>query len=381
MLNKNIIMPDYKNSIMNITVSILKYYGAETQHSSITEIDSILHKNYKNVVLLILDGMGSDILDYHLPENSLFRKHKIKDITSVYPSTTPVAMTSINSGLSPLEHGWIGWNCYFKESNQELELFMNKDFYSHKQAPTSNFVNSIIGYEFINSQISRSTQKKVAAYEVPPPFRPDGVKSTSEMFSRIKELCQSDEKKFIYAYWDDPDATMHAIGTRSEEITGIIKRINNELSDTLPYLKDTLIILTADHGMIDIKEHVFLNDIAELDECLNALPSLNNRAMSFKVKSDKKDIFEKRFNACFKDSHLLLDKKQFIKLLGPGIPHRKINDFVGDFVALAVGNKMLQYRALEHQGYSWMKASHAGLTRAEMIVPLIIIECPYVKGT
>jgi len=376
MSNDNIIMPDYKNCIMNIAVSILKYYGAETKHSTIPEIDSVLRKNYKNIVFIILDGMGSDILDYHMPENSLFRKHKIKDVSSVYPSTTPAAMTSINSGLSPLEHAWIGWNCYFKESNQELELFINRDFYSHKQAPTPNFVNSIIGYDFINSKINKTIQKKASAYEVPPPFKPDGVKSTAEMFSRIKELCRSDEKKFIYAYWNDPDTAMHELGTRPEEITCIIKRINDELRDTLPELKDTLIILTADHGLIDIKEHIFLDEIDELAECLDAFPSLNNRAMSFKVKPDKKTFFEERFNARFKDSHLLLNKEQFIKLLGPGAPHHKINDFVGDFVAVAFGNKMLEFKALAFEGYSWMKASHAGLTSAEMTVPLIVIECP-----
>ena len=52
------IRPDYNNSILNLITSILKYYNVESKYNSLPEIDEILNKDYNNVVLLILDGMG-----------------------------------------------------------------------------------------------------------------------------------------------------------------------------------------------------------------------------------------------------------------------------------------------------------------------------------
>ena len=375
MVNKNI-FPDYENSIMNIAVSILKYYGIDSKHTGLPELEQVLCKNYKNVVFIILDAMGTDILNYHLSKDCLLQKNKKKDITSVFPSTTPVATTSMYSGLSPLEHGWLGWNCYFKECDMELELYNNKDLYTKEKAPKPDFVNSIIGYETINQKINKATNGKIACHEIFPAFRPNGVKSTTEMFSRIENLCNKDGKKFILAYWDEPDASLHKFGCYAKEIADLLQQINRELTDTVNNLKDTLIIVSADHGQIDIGENIFLDEIQELTECMERPPSLGKRVMSFTLKSNKKDLFEQLFKQYFKNDYLLLSKQEFIdKFLGPGKKHHKIDDFVGDFVAVATGNKMFQFRTPGNSDVKPIFANHAGLTHEEMIVPLILIEC------
>jgi hypothetical protein len=46
--------------------------------------------------------------------------------------------------------------------------------------------------------------------------------------------------------------------------------------------------------------------------------------------------------------------------------------FLGDYVALATGDKMLWYRNEKGEAHDF-KGAHAGLTDSEMIVPLILI--------
>lgn len=58
--------PDYDNSILSIAASVLKHYGAECSHSSLLLLDELLVKNYKNVVVMVFDGMGTAILSRHL---------------------------------------------------------------------------------------------------------------------------------------------------------------------------------------------------------------------------------------------------------------------------------------------------------------------------
>lgn len=102
MEENKIVLPDYKNSILNLINSILHYYHVETKYNGINILDQKLEKKYKNIVLIILDGMGDNILNTISP-NGFFKKHQERKITSVYPSTTTAAMTTYYSGKPPIE--------------------------------------------------------------------------------------------------------------------------------------------------------------------------------------------------------------------------------------------------------------------------------------
>ena len=121
-------LPDYNHSILNLITSILKYYKVETNHKSLNEIDNILEKNYKNVVFIVLDGMGEHILNKLAP-NGYFKNKQIDCITSVYPSTTTAALTTYYSGKPPYETGWIAWSQYFKEYGRALDMLKHKESY------------------------------------------------------------------------------------------------------------------------------------------------------------------------------------------------------------------------------------------------------------
>lgn len=56
-MDNEIVMPNYEHCILNTITSILKYYNVETKHKSLESLDKVLEKRYKNVVLLILDGL------------------------------------------------------------------------------------------------------------------------------------------------------------------------------------------------------------------------------------------------------------------------------------------------------------------------------------
>ena len=82
-IQKNLIWPDYKNCIANLPNSILKKLGAEPTGDTLPLADKYLEKDYKNIVLLLLDGMGKSILERHLEGNGAFRSH-LAGITSQY---------------------------------------------------------------------------------------------------------------------------------------------------------------------------------------------------------------------------------------------------------------------------------------------------------
>ena len=84
---KNLIWPDYKNCIANLPNSILKKFGIETVGDTLPMLDPILKKDYKNIVVILLDGMGKAIIESHLAENGPFRSHLAGIYKSVFLST------------------------------------------------------------------------------------------------------------------------------------------------------------------------------------------------------------------------------------------------------------------------------------------------------
>ncbi len=97
---KNLVMPNYEHCILSTITSILKYYNVETKHKSLSLLDDKLKCKYKNVILLILDGMGEHILNNTSP-NGFFNNNKVDIVTSVYPSTTTAALTTYYAGKPP----------------------------------------------------------------------------------------------------------------------------------------------------------------------------------------------------------------------------------------------------------------------------------------
>ncbi len=61
---KNIVFPNYDHCILGTISSILKYYNVETKHKTSEKIDAILNeREYRNVIFLVLDGLGEHILN------------------------------------------------------------------------------------------------------------------------------------------------------------------------------------------------------------------------------------------------------------------------------------------------------------------------------
>ena len=62
--------------MLNTITSILKYYKVETKHKSLECLDNKLQNNYKNVVFIVLDGMGEHILQ-NLSPDGYFKNNQI----------------------------------------------------------------------------------------------------------------------------------------------------------------------------------------------------------------------------------------------------------------------------------------------------------------
>ncbi len=78
-----LLYPDYDNCIANLACSVLKYFCAKAPNKTLAMADEILKKQYKNVVVLLLDGMGRNIIEKNLDSDGFFRSNLRGIYTSV----------------------------------------------------------------------------------------------------------------------------------------------------------------------------------------------------------------------------------------------------------------------------------------------------------
>jgi len=364
----NIKYPDYNNGIVNLACSILKYYGAGYKHPTLPIFDDLLAKNYKNVVVMLFDGLGVDALEHHLPEDSFLRNHYMTGISSVFPPTTTAATTSIESGLTPLEHGWLGWSLYFSEIDKIVNAFINTVKDSEEKAADYHVAGKILPYKSIYDIINERGNAK--AYSVSP-FGTNQVTTYVELFEEVKRLCNQEDNKYIYAYWYQPDAMMHDSGCYSNAVASWIEDINKKVEEMCKELSDTLVIVTADHGHINLKYKIVSN-YPNLLKMLERPTAIESRATCFYVKENYKDRFVEEFYKTFGDDFLLLTKHEIIeqKLFGEGKQHSKFDELIGDFIAIAIADTGIAYSDESMQ----FASNHAGMTEYEMIVPFIVVE-------
>ena len=378
-----LVLPNYEHSILNIITSILKYYNVETNHTALEKLDKELQKRFKNVVFMILDGMGEHILTPISPKG-YFKKNEIECVTSVYPSTTTAALTTYYSGKSPYETGWIAWSQYFKEYGRTLDMLKHRESYKGEDIKGAKIdvFKEIVNYTPIFEQIEKASPN-VKAYELEPTYTEKRAKRSiradniDEIIENIEMLCENPGEKFILAYCDNPDGLLHKFGTDSIEVSDYIKETEQKIEKMCENLEeDTIVIISADHGHKNIEKAYTMLDYPEIQECLILPPSLESRTIAFWVKEDMKTQFEERFKNAFGEEFLLMTKEEFLQknLLGFGKKHPKIDDFIGNYIALSTSSSIIRIETFLADGKPVKKSTHCGLTKEEMEVPLIVIK-------
>lgn len=361
---------NYNECLTNLACSIRKHFELDYNHNTLDYIDKLLEeKQPKNVIVMLFDGMGSRILERTLPGDAFFIKNKYKDITTVFPATTTAATQSMRSGLNPVEHGWMGWNTYIEPIDKTITLFLNTEKGSEETCNEFlNIKDNVLYQDFIPSLINKEgIYSSIELF----PFGPDAYNGLDDMLSRIKELSKQEGKKYIYAYDDQPDGTMHDFGPDSIEAQTLIKERNEKVEKLCSELEDSIVIIVADHGHIKV-EHIFLNEYPELLNMLERTTALEQRAVAFKIKEGQKENFVNLFNELFGKYFTLYTKEDVIesKLFGDGTPCSIFEPALGDFIAIAENSN----KCLVVDGDDILVSQHAGYTDDEIYVPLIIID-------
>lgn len=214
------------------------------------------------VVLVLVDGFGLEAWRRHRHRcnvlDRLTEKGTVTPLTSIYPSETAAAITTLETGRLPCEHGRIGWNVYEPQTDTAF-LPLGREV---KTGTSDQHVSeeSVVGCESLYSQMSDAG---VDCHRLQPfdsggsdvtQHTYDGLDSFGECLSAL--IAGSDNPGYVYAYLPHVDHISHAEGTGShaygetvatvcEQISGCLERVDERTAER------TLLLVTADHGHVN----------------------------------------------------------------------------------------------------------------------------------
>ncbi len=202
------------------------------------------------VVLLVLDGLGWELLREHegtLPELSALAGGAI---TTVAPSTTASALTSITTGLTPIQHGVLGFRMRIDGAVLNvLRWTVDKGpppdpFRVQRHPPfLGRSVPVVTRSEFRTSGFTNAHLRDV-------PFH--GWSTTAVLVEHCRTLAEGGAP-VVYAYYPGVDTVAHEFGLRGpylERELAFADELVGRLLDALP--PEAALLVTADHGGVHV---------------------------------------------------------------------------------------------------------------------------------
>ena len=349
--------------IVGVNNAIRKYFGKEYYHEPDKTVLSWLNQNqFEHVIVLLIDAMGVSILQKHLDSSSFFLSHLKEELTTVFPPTTTAATTSLRTGKYPNETGWLGWNEYFKEKDDNIVLLMNKSQYTNRIYP--DFSSNTLPVPFLDEE-----ENCTSIWPFWNKLNPS--KDYKDLLNNIYSKCK--KYKYIYAYWDALDTCIHKTGTCSIEAKKILLEFDQETEQFAKKLpSNTGLVILADHSQIDVTFE-YLDDYPDLVDTFKHLPAIEPRTIAFYIKEDQKNYFVQRFNELYGQSFKLYTHDEVIEncIFGANNNHPRFNEFVGDYLVVATDKVSLSY-SKTHDHTKLTGGDHAGGLKEEAIIPLIL---------
>lgn len=268
----DLVLPDYESAcIANVVPALL----GDREPAGDWMPDQVLAA--RQIVLLVIDGLGWDQFTDRRSIAPNLASMGGSAITTVAPTTTATAMTSLTTGLTPGEHGLIGYR--MNMDGQVLNLLRwcvgNSDateaFPPGKLQPEQCFGGQrppvVTRAEHEHSAFSEAHLDQVR-------FRP--YRAFSTLAVEVSNQLSAGEP-FVYAYYDGVDKVSHEYGLTSyfdAEITAVDTLVG-WIRDRLP--PGAALVVTADHGQVHVGDRTI-----ELDSRIPALIDMQSGEARFR---------------------------------------------------------------------------------------------------
>jgi len=321
------------------------------------------------VVLFVVDGLGWEQLQARRHLAPTLAAMAGGPITTVAPTTTATALTSITTGLTPGEHGLIGYR--IDVGGDVLNVLRwhvdrggdaRRAHEPHRLQPFTPFMGESVP---VVSKAELESSAFTAAHLRG--SRPLGWRVASSLPVTVGELLRAGER-FVYAYYDGVDKVAHerGFGPYYDAEVAAADRLVASVIDALP--SGAALVVTADHGQVHVGPNT-LSPSAELDRFVHH-SSGEGRFRWLHARAGATDDLAAAAAAAHGEVAWVVTRQQMIdeQWFGP-VVSPPVQARLGD-VAL-VAHADVSFDDPADSGPFHLVCRHGSLTAAEVYVPLM----------
>jgi len=251
------IIPDYTQAnLSSIVPSLLSPSGT----SGLPDWFPVEAQGAKVVVVLVLDGLGLLQWQQHRQFTPALSECAVAALTTVAPSTTATALTSLTTGLTPGEHGIIGYRMDMGGTVMNTLRWgddtgdLRRRFPPHQIQACPPFLGaSVPVISRAELEGSGFTQAHLAG------VRSMGWRAASSIAVTVRN-CIADGDTFIYAYYDGVDKIAHERGF-GPFYEAELRHADALVADIMAVMPtDSVLLVTADHGQVMVGENTLFVD-------------------------------------------------------------------------------------------------------------------------
>ncbi len=405
------VLPQYTGrSLANLPASICRLLAAPPLGAPVLDPDLLSPLEQacggtpRHVVLILVDGLGWDLLAaaraaapaLGLPDSwaDPLKEATRGAITSIAPSTTASALTTLWTGLPPAAHAITGYEIWLKEYgilanaithapvrfSGETGILRKAGLLPETflRVPTLGLHLARAGvmpFAYHTHALAHSSLSTMLLPEV----TSLGYRSLNELWVSLRANLRDSgsARTYSYVYLADIDELSHRYGPGDERVTREITALGRQMSQLLALLRaaaigKTLVLLAADHGELPTPPdpRYDLNRHPALLDCLVMPPSGEARLayLYLRAGASHEETARRYIESTWPGEFRLFSARALLEggLLGGGEIAARAAERVGDLIAVAQGSAYWWWGAKENT----LQGRHGGLTREEMIVPL-----------
>ena len=341
-----------------------------------------------HLVLVMADGFGMNFVET-LGAESFMRTHLATEMRTVFPSTTPIALTSLATGKWPARHSVIGWFLKLREIDS-VSTIISHVRTADRKALTELGVGLGIAYPE-PSRIGSGTRQSI---NIVPQSLVDSVYSNywtggltqvgyeanrpeQSIELATKYIRSANLPTCVYIYLPHVDSAAHVVGTAHEDTLKAadeVDRLLGTLADSLP--SNARMVVTADHGHLDAPEdrRYSTDGTDEIARICGGGFMGDSRAVYADVPRDKIGAFREAATRKFGEDFIVLTAREVEEagLLGADAISDETRYRMMSVLMLSAGDAVFDYREILGDQAHPMVSHHGGLTPAEMRIPLVL---------
>ena len=322
------------------------------------------------VVVLVIDGLGTNQLATFTKDAPVLSSLSGTNVSSVAPTTTATALTSIASGMSPLDHGILGYRMRLGNSQVFNSLLWSFPDSTKQPGPATDAVR--LGGSFMDLDVSVVSKAQYSKTGFTRAYLGDGkfheFRHFSTMVGKVKALL-SQGKPLVYTYYEGLDSVAHEYGL-SEFYVGELRFLDflvAALIEVLP--RGAALVITADHGQVEVPQAPI-----QIDPKLEALTILKSGEGRFRwlhirngALRDAKEIADDLYG----DLAWIMTREETLEsgLFGKRRNNSDFENRLGDLALIA--REDVAFHDENDKGPLELLCRHGSMTEAETKVPLI----------